>query len=67
MKQLINGLEGFEKDSRNKALLSTDLTALQSYKQARQNRRNQEQRLNKVENDLSEIKSLLTQIVKQIG
>lgn len=48
-----------ERDIHSKALLNSDSKALEAYKKQKKAQRTHEQRLNKLEEDLAEIKALL--------
>jgi hypothetical protein len=58
----------FVKEARSGAILNTDNDKLMAYKKQKlafESSRNNSERINKLENDLSEIKSLLKQILEK--
>ena len=62
--------ENLVRDMNSKAILNTDRLALQDYYQKREQAKKElsektesKQRLDKIENDMAEIKNLLTQLV----
>lgn len=62
--------ENLVRDMNSKAILNTDKLALQEYYQKREQAKKElsektesKQRLDKIENDMAEIKNLLTQLV----
>jgi hypothetical protein len=64
---LLTDVEGYVKDSNSGAVLNTDTDGLESYKKRKQffeNTRNSTERINKIENDVRDIKKLLQQILE---
>ncbi len=68
----VTGKENLVRDERNGAILNVDNNALKSYKMARDNRIKQLEKEEKMENeidniksDVSEIKNLLTELIKR--
>ena len=51
------------KDTDNNAVLNTDVTGLVQYKKSRDNRRAMAKRINTLETDLKEIKSMVEQLL----
>ena len=68
----VTGKDSLVRDERNGAILNVDNNALKSYKMARDNRIKQLEKEEKMENeidniksDVSEIKNLLTELIKR--
>lgn len=55
----------FIKDASSGALINTDNTALAAYKQQKLNVKRNAERIDNLEKDLSEIKSMLKQLLKK--
>ncbi len=56
--------EDLVKDNNSGAILNINNDALRAYKQARTNNMRMHEKVNQMENDISEIKSLLNELVK---
>ena len=52
------------KDNNSGAILNINNDALRAYRQARNNNMRMHEKVNQMENDISEIKSLLNELVK---
>ena len=68
----VTGKENLVRDERNGAILNVDNNALKSYKMARNNRIKQlekeermENEIDNIKSDVSEIKNLLTELIKR--
>ena len=60
----IKDSEDLVKDNNSGAILSINNDALRAYRQARTNNMRMHEKVNQMENDISEIKSLLNELVK---
>ena len=56
--------EDLVKDNNSGAILNINNDALRAYRQARNNNMRMHEKVNQMENDISEIKSLLNELVK---
>ena len=56
--------EDLVKDNNSGAILNINNDALRAYRQAREKNMRMHEKLNQMENDISEIKSLLNELVK---
>ena len=56
--------EDLVKDNNSGAILNINNDALRAYRQARTNNMRMHEKVNQMENDISEIKSLLNELVK---
>lgn len=56
---------GFIRDKKTNAILNTNNDALQKYKKRKLANAKTENRINKMEEDISEIKRLLTELIKK--
>ena len=66
-KFLVTDVEGYVKDSDSGAVLNTDIQKLNAYrkqKQAFENVRSSTERINKIENDVKDIKQMLQQLME---
>lgn len=61
-------IEGYNviKDLNSNALLNTDIEKLSTYKNMKLSKKNENERLNKIESDIQEIKALLLSIINKI-
>ena len=60
----IKDSEDLVKDNNSGAILNINNDALRAYRQARSNNMRMNEKVNQMENDISEIKSLLNELVK---
>ena len=60
----IKDSEDLVKDNNSGAILNINNDALRAYRQARTNNMRMHEKVNQMENDISEIKSLLNELVK---
>ena len=60
----IKDSEDLVKDNNSGAILNINNDALRAYKQSRTNNMRMHEKVNQMENDISEIKSLLNELVK---
>jgi hypothetical protein len=69
MKEVKTEVEGIFRDTTNGALLNKDNMSLQAYKKIKQKNHEQEemkQKVNKIESDISDIKSVLNILVEKL-
>lgn len=64
MKKII-GVPGFVKDEASGAILNTDETALTAYRKHRLNIEKKNERIDKLERDMTEIKNMLKEILNK--
>ena len=67
-KYLQTDFEGLVKDPNSGAVLNVDYAALDAYKKKKsfyKNQQNEMKRIDKIENDVSEIKQMLQQLLKR--
>jgi len=61
----IKDKDGLVRDNKSGAVLSTDLNSLQKYRAKRDRDRKMQEEFEKMKDDMSEIKSLLAQLVNR--
>lgn len=61
--QKIKDTDGFKRDHDTNAILAVDNDALHAYKIKRRNKADQEQRLDRLEDDINTIKQMLGQLL----
>jgi cell division protein FtsB len=62
----VEGHSDLIRDLENNAVINTDKSAYQNYIQLREQKLKEKQRLDKLENEVSEIKSLLQKLVDKL-
>jgi len=61
----IKDQEALVRDNKSGAVLNTDMSALEKYRAKRERDRKMQEEFNQMKNDMSEIKSLLAQLVNR--
>lgn len=64
MRQKIKGEKNYIKDTKSNGILNTNLAGLKAYKRAKSLAKERDKRMEKLENDIHEIKELLKGILK---
>lgn len=67
MEKIVLPTDGFIRSEQNPgAIVNTDMTALQAYKRQREAARLKEQEINTLKNDVTELKSMISQLLEKL-